>query len=97
MASREELTETIIHVIQEILAQKGTPPNALTLDSNIDESLGLESLDWAAVVVLLEEKTQVDPFQHGFRQDLHTLGDLVDVYLSEMNPSVRRELDEAVQ
>jgi acyl carrier protein len=96
MASREELTETIIHVIQEILAQKGTPPTALTLDSNI-ESLGLESLDWAAVVVLLEEKTQVDPFQRGFGQDLHTLGDLVDVYISEMNPSIRRELDEAVQ
>lgn len=97
MASREELTETIIHVIQEILVQKGTPPIALTLDSNINESLGLESLDWAAVVVLLEEKTQVDPFQRGLRQDLHTLGDLVDVYLSEMNPSIRRELDEAVQ
>lgn len=88
MASREELTETIINVIRGVLELKGATPTALTLDSIIDQSLGLDSLDWAAVVVLLEEKTQVDPFQRGLGQDLHTLGDLVDVYLSEMNPSV---------
>jgi acyl carrier protein len=88
MASREELTEIIINVIREVLELKDATPTALTLDSIIDQSLGLDSLDWAAVVVLLEEKTQVDPFQRGLGQDLHTLGDLVDVYLSEMNPSV---------
>jgi acyl carrier protein len=89
MAYREELGETIINVIQEVLAQKGIPPIALRLDSKIDENLGLESLDWAVVVTTLEEKIGIDPFQRGLRQDLHTLGDLVDVYLSEMNPSVK--------
>jgi acyl carrier protein len=69
------------------LAQKGIPPADLTLDRKIDESLGLESLDWAVVVTTLEAKLEVDPFQRGLRQDLHTLGDLVDLYLSEINPS----------
>lgn len=88
MASREELTETIIDVIQETLALKGSPPASLTVASNIDQSLGLESLDWAAIVVVLEEKTQVDPFQRGLQQELRTLGDLVDLYVSETNQSI---------
>ena len=88
MASREELTETIIDVIQETLALKGNPTASLTVDSNIDQSLGLESLDWAAIVVVLEEKTQVDPFQRGLQQELRTIGDLVDLYVSETNQSI---------
>jgi acyl carrier protein len=90
MASREEMAVTIINVIQEALVLKGASTAALNLDKHVDQSLsldslGLESLDWAAIVVMLEEKTQVDPFQRGVRQELHTLGDLVDVYVSEMN------------
>ena len=88
MASREELTETIIDVIQETLALKGNPTASLTVDSAIDQSLGLESLDWAAIVVVLEEKTQVDPFQRGLQQELRTIGDLVDLYVSETNQSI---------
>jgi len=89
MPSREELIGTIIDVVREVLEQKGRTTTQLTLDSKIDESLGLESLDWATIVAVLEEKIQVDPFQSGLRQDLRTLGDLVEVYLSELNPSVR--------
>lgn len=95
MASREEMVETIINVIQEALVLKGAPPASLTINSNIDQSLGLDSLDWAAIVVMLEEKTQVDPFQRGLRQELHTLGDFVDVYVSEMNLAI--ELDREVK
>lgn len=95
MTSKEELTKTIIEVIQETLTLKGAPTITLTLDSNIDHALGLDSLDWAAVVSLLEERTQVDPFQRGLRQDLHTLSHLVDLYLSEMNQS--NELNGALQ
>lgn len=88
MASREELTVTIIDVIRETLALKGSPEASLTVDTNIDQSLGLESLDWAAIVAVLEEKTQVDPFQRGLKQELRTLGDLVDLYVSETDRSI---------
>ena len=92
MASREEMVATIINVIREALVQKGVPTASMIVDRNTDESLsldsfGLDSLDWAAIVVMLEERTQVDPFQRGLRQELHTLGDLADVYVSEMNPA----------
>jgi len=89
MVSREKMTEIIFNVIREVLDLKGVSPPAMTLESKIDETLGLESLDWAAVVALLEEKAQVDPFERGLRQDLHTLGDLVDLYFSEINPCVK--------
>lgn len=93
MASREEMAVTIINVIQEALVQKGVPTGSRAIDGNIDQSLrldslGLDSLDWAAIVVMLEEKTQVDPFQRGPGQELHTLGDLVDVYVSETNLTI---------
>jgi acyl carrier protein len=96
MASREEIAVTITNVIQEALVQKGVSTACLTIDRNIDqslslESLGLDSLDWAAIVVMLEEKTQVDPFQRGPCQELHTLGDLVDVYVSETNLAIVRD------
>lgn len=88
MPSREELTKAIIDAIQETLALKGSPPVSLSVESNIDQSLGLESLDWAAIVAVLEERTQVDPFQRGLKQELRTLGDLVDLYVSETNQSI---------
>jgi len=93
MAAREEMAVTIINVIQEALVQKGVPTDSLAIDRNIDQSLrldslGLDSLDWAAIVVMLEEKTQVDPFQRELRQELHTIHDLVDVYVSEMNLAI---------
>ena len=94
MALKEELARTIMSVIEETLALKGATATSLSLDSRIDQTLGLDSLDWAAIVAVLEEKTQVDPFQRGLRQDLHTLGDLVELYFSEINPSI--ELDRAV-
>lgn len=87
MASREELTETIINVIQETLALKGSSPVSLSVESNINQSLGLESLDWAAIVAVLEERTQVDPFQQGLKGELRTLGDFVDLYVSETSRS----------
>jgi len=89
MVSREELTETILAVIRETVALKGSSITSLTLESRIDESLGLESLDWAAIVAVLEERTQVDPFQRGLKQELQTVGDLVDLYVSEINHGVR--------
>jgi acyl carrier protein len=88
MADKEELTRTIIEVIQETLSLKSIPPIALSGDSAIGESLGLESLDWAAIVAVLEEKTQVDPFQHGLTVELRTVADLVGLYAAEIDRSV---------
>lgn len=93
MTSREEMAVIIINVIQKALVQKGVPMPSQAIDRNIDQSLrldslGLDSLDWAAIVVMLEEKTQVDPFQRELRKELHTLGDLVDVYVSERDLAI---------
>lgn len=80
MPFRDDLFETITRTIQEVLEAKGLPPRAIDPSTKIDSSLGLESLDWAAVAVELEERVGVDPFANGVDTELNTIDDLVALY-----------------
>ena len=40
-----------------------------------------DSLDWATVIVRLEETTGVDPFQKPVERELKTVEDLVQLYV----------------
>jgi len=81
MQSKEQVARTVLEAIRETLAAKGLPPPPV-LDRNtpVDGSLGLDSLDWAAVIVRLEEKTGADPFQKPVERELKTVADLVAMY-----------------
>src|SRR5690606_9881868 len=72
--------ETIVAVIQDILTRKGLQPTSITRDTPIDRSLGLRSIDWAEVVVRLEDEFGTDPFENGQAGALRTLDDLVRLY-----------------
>lgn len=85
MTSKENMTKTVMQVIQETLAEKGVLVPFLTLESSIGQELGLDSLDWAAVVVRLEEETGIDPFQQGLGEELRTVSDFVDLYLAAIS------------
>lgn len=70
-----------MEAIRETMAAKGlTPPAALGLNTSIDGSLGLDSLDWAAVIVRLEETTGIDPFEKPVERELRTVKDLAGLY-----------------
>ena len=81
MLSRDELTRVILQIIGETLVAKDLSAQGLGLDSPVDTSLGLDSLDWAAVVVRIEMETGVDPFAEGTIGGLKTVSDLVDLYV----------------
>jgi acyl carrier protein len=81
MLSRDELTRAILQIIGETLVAKDLSAQGLGLDSPVDSSLGLDSLDWAAVVVRIEMETGVDPFAEGTIGGLKTVSDLVDLYV----------------
>jgi acyl carrier protein len=81
MLSRDELTRAILQIIGETLVAKGLSAQGFGLDSPVDSSLGLDSLDWAAVVVRIEMETGVDPFAEGTIGGLKTVSDLVDLYV----------------
>jgi acyl carrier protein len=81
MQSQEEVRKAVLQAIRETLAAKGLPPPAsLDLATPVDGTLGLDSLDWAAVIVRLEEKTGIDPFQRPVERELKTVRDLVELY-----------------
>ena len=80
MTSRDDLTRMILQIIGETAAAKGLRMPDLGLGSPIDRNLGLDSLDWAAIVVRLEMETGIDPFAAGTPYQLRTVSDLVDFY-----------------
>ncbi len=81
MTSKDDLTRAILQIIGETLAAKDLSAQGLGLDSPVDSTLGLDSLDWAAVVVRIELETGVDPFAEGTIARLKTVADLIDLYV----------------
>lgn len=80
MTSKDELTRLILTVIGETAAAKGLKIADLGLASPVDRALGLDSLDWAAIVVRLELETGIDPFAAGTPYELRNVADLVNFY-----------------
>lgn len=81
MTSKDDLTRAILQIIGETLVAKDLSAQGLGLDSPVDSSLGLDSLDWAAVVVRIELETGIDPFAEGTIGRLKTVSDLIDLYV----------------
>ena len=79
MPTASDVTGAILAAILESLEMKGIaePPTANT---PVDARLGLDSLDWAAIVVRLEGVLGIDPFEEGVDRELKTIQDIVGVY-----------------
>ena len=80
--SQYQVAQRVLDAINEVLKAKGTEPATLSLSTEIDDSLGMDSLDWAEVVIRLEDALGVDPFQSGdaSSSSISTIGDLVRLY-----------------
>ncbi len=86
MPSNNDLGKSVIQAIRETLAARGlAPPATLGPSTPIDGSLGLDSLDWAAVIVRLEEATGIDPFQKPVERELKVVQDLITLYEETRN------------
>lgn len=76
----EQLIEIIGTLANERRQDNALPPVAITPDMPVlGESLGLDSLDLAAMVVDLEQRTGIDPFAAGII-NFHTVGELAQLY-----------------
>ena len=70
----------VVEIITRILDDKGLPTPAISESTELlGSSLGIDSLDLAAIVVELTQATEVDPFESGFI-DFRTVGQLVELY-----------------
>ena len=69
----------IADALLEVFNTKGMAARPLEPDTILDE-LGLESLDFAQVVIRMEELTGKDPFATGAEYQIRTLSDLAVLY-----------------
>ena len=68
-------------VVKRIIEQKGQPAPTIENHQRLTADLGLESLDVAKIVAVLEVELEVDPFaQLVAITDIRTVGDLTDAY-----------------
>jgi len=75
-----QVVSAIDTLVQDALKQRGLPPQPITVDTLLlGSSLGIDSLDLAAIVVQLTEETGKDPFDDGFI-DFRTVGELARLY-----------------
>ncbi|MBX9929423.1 MAG: hypothetical protein K2X99_10970 [Gemmatimonadaceae bacterium] len=66
-------------VITEYLALSGRESPALRAETKIMRDLEIDSLGLAEIVIMLEQRTGVDPFAHGFRE-FETIAELDALY-----------------
>ena len=76
----QQIFETVKSVIVQTLTEKGMPADTLTYDTPLGQT-GLDSLEWAVVVVQLQDTLNIDPFELGINGELQTVSDLATLYV----------------
>jgi acyl carrier protein len=77
---KQEMLALIGQMVNEKRAQNSLGPMEIGAeDRMLGDSLGIDSLDLAAIVVELEERTGRDPFANGI-VNFQTAGALADLY-----------------
>lgn len=72
----------IIATIELVCKNKGLPIPELNSETVLNTSLGIESLDFAEIVVRLEDEFGMDPFSAGEIPRIRTISDLTNLYSS---------------
>lgn len=72
--------DRVTSCLTAVFVNKGQTPAVLHAGVRLDATLGLDSLDYAEMVVRLEEEFGFDPFAEGVPVGLETLSDLVRLY-----------------
>lgn len=74
-------TETkVISALEAVFENKGQSAPEMTPDTALDGSLGLESLDFAELVVRLEQEFGKDPFSTDGVPQVNTVRQLAALY-----------------
>ncbi|MDH3216397.1 MAG: acyl carrier protein [Candidatus Krumholzibacteria bacterium] len=76
----EQIVAVVIACIQEVFKNKGQAPPSVRPEDTLDAEFGLDSLDYAELVIRLEEKTGMDPFADGTPGNIRSVADLAALY-----------------
>ena len=81
--TKQTMIERICAMIERIVAEKGLTVQPIAEETVLlGSTLGIDSLDLAAIVVELSEATGKDPFQGGFIE-FRTVSELGDLYVGK--------------
>jgi acyl carrier protein len=72
--------DKVIEQLTEVYRNRQLVPPPLGPETAFDGSLGLESLDFAELIVRLEQVFGKDPFAEGSILEVKTIGDLAALY-----------------
>ncbi|MCA9500478.1 MAG: acyl carrier protein [Nitrospira sp.] len=73
--------------LRTIFQNKGETPPAINAGTSLDQSFGLDSIDYAELVVRLEQELGIDPFSEGSFPSINTVEDLVAIYEAALKNS----------
>lgn len=83
MNDRGDLMTMIPQVVNRVLEEKGYESQEMDESTRLlGGDVPIDSLDLAAIVVELQERTGRDPFAQGFRE-FRTVGELATLYSDE--------------
>jgi acyl carrier protein len=84
LEARSKITATLL----EIVRRRSPSITSVSDEQKLTSDLGLQSLDMAELVAVLEIEFGADPFlSQASIADVHTVGDLCKVYLNMTQPS----------
>ena len=88
---KPSIPDAVVAAITSVLRDTGRDGRAISPTSLLAADVGLDSLDLAQTIVLLERSLGVDPFRAapatGPRPPLRTVSDLIAIYAAAMpNP-----------
>ena len=72
--------ERVIRCMTDVFKNKGLRPPALSSTTRLAPELGLDSLDYAELIIRLETEFGRDPLQDGQLPELKTIADLAKLY-----------------
>jgi acyl carrier protein len=75
-----EIEQRVLAIVVTVFQNKGETPPPLRRETPLDGCFGLESLDFAELIVRLEEEFGCDPFSEAEVPRVNTLGDLIALY-----------------
>jgi acyl carrier protein len=78
----DETEKRVIETMRLVFSNKRMEPPALTPDTKLDSTLGLESIDFAELVLRLEQEFKCDPFASGQTPAIENIRDLAKLYAS---------------
>ena len=79
MSASDPISQAVIETISQVLRNSARPVPQMDESTSFSDSIRLDSLDFAVIVVQLEQKLGADPFRQG-AQPVATVGEFIQLY-----------------